>query len=124
MVIEQGDVFWVDVGRPSRSAPGLIRPYVVVQNNVFNISRINTVILCALTSNLERADAPGNVLLDKGEGDLPKRSVVNVSQVLTVDKRDLAKKIGRLSRERIREVLDGLNMLLEPREGVDRFPSN
>lgn len=61
MVIQQGDVFWLDLGTPSGSAPGYRHPYVVVQNNLFNESRINTVVLCALTSNLARADEPGNV---------------------------------------------------------------
>lgn len=116
MVINQGDVFWIELGEPSGSAPGYRHPHVVVQNNLFNRSRINTVVVCALTSNLKRADAPGNVLLSPGEANLPKRSVVNVSQIFTVDKSDLAEKIGALSRQRVREILDGIQLLLEPRE--------
>ena len=85
MIIRQGDVFWVDPGLPSGSGPGYRHPYVVIQNNAFNRSRINTVVVCALTSNLKRAGAPGNVLLDIGEADLPRQSVVNVSQIFTVD---------------------------------------
>ena len=94
MVINQGDVFWIDLGEPSGSAPGYRHPHVIIQNNLFNRSRINTVVVCALTSNLKRAEAPGNVLLAKGESNLPKRSVVNVSQIFTVDKSDLVEKIG------------------------------
>ncbi len=78
----QGDVFWVDVGDPDGSSPGYPRPYMVVQNNLFNRSAIRTVVTCALTSNLRRARDPGNVLLRPGESDLPEQSVVNVSQLL------------------------------------------
>lgn len=116
MVINQGDVFWIELGELSGSASGYRHPHVVVQNNLFNRSRINTVVVCALTSNLKRADAPGNVLLSPGEANLPKRSVVNVSQIFTVDKADLVEKIGTLSRQRVREILDGIQLLLEPRE--------
>jgi mRNA interferase MazF len=116
MVINQGDVFWIELGEPSGSAPGYRHPHVVVQNNLFNRSRINTVVVCALTSNLKRADAPGNVLLSPGEANLPKRSVVNVSQIFTVDKSDLVEKIGTLSRQRVHEILDGIQLLMEPRE--------
>ena len=116
MVINQGDVFWVELGKPSGSAPGYRHPHVVIQNNLFNRSRINTVVVCALTSNLKRAKAPGNVSLSSGEANLPKRSVVNISQVVTVDKSDLVEKIGTLSQQRIREILTGIHLLIEPRE--------
>ena len=116
MVINQGDIFWVDLGEPSASEPGYRHPHVVIQNNVFNHSRISTVIVCVLTSNLGRAKAPGNVLLEKGEANLPKQSVVNVSQVFTADKRSLGEKIGRLSQRRVRQILDGLRLITEPRE--------
>jgi len=119
MVISQGDVFWIDVGEPSRSEPGYRHPHVVIQNNVFNRSRINTVVVCVLTSNLRRAEAPGNVLLEKGEANLPKQSVVNVSQIFTVDKRDLEEKIGTLSRRRVRQILDGVHLIIEPREVIE-----
>lgn len=115
MVIEQGDVFWVDLGEPRGSGPALRHPYVVVQNNVYNASRINTVIAAAITSNLARAAVPGNVLLHKGEANLPKASVVNVTQVLTIDKNDLVEKLGRLSSARVRAILDGLRLATEPR---------
>jgi len=116
MVINQGDVFWVDLGEPSGSEPGYRHPHVVVQNDLFNHSRINTVLVCVITSNLKRAQAPGNVLLEKGEANLPKQSVVNVSQIFTVDKRDLVEKIGTLSRQRARQILDGIRLLTEPRD--------
>jgi mRNA interferase MazF len=79
MVVHQGDIYWIDLGEPAGSEPGYSHPHVVVQNNVFNRSRINTVVVCALTSNLKRAAAPGNVLLGAGEANLPKQSVVVVS---------------------------------------------
>lgn len=106
----------MDLDEPSGSEPGYRHPHVVVQNNVFNQSRIRTVVVCPLTSNLKRADAPGNVLLNEGEGNLPKRSVVNVSQVFTVDKAQLSEYIGSLSPGRVREILDGILLVLEPRE--------
>ena len=114
--IVQGDVFWVDVGDPDGSSPGYPRPIVVVQNNLFNRSGIRTVVTCALTSNLRRAGDPGNLLLVPGDAGLPEQSVVNVSQVLTVDKRRLGDRIGSLSGERVREVVSAIELLLEPRD--------
>ncbi|NOX62413.1 MAG: type II toxin-antitoxin system PemK/MazF family toxin [Chloroflexi bacterium] len=119
MVINQGDVYWLDLGEPSGSGPGYRHPHVVIQNNVFNHSRINTVVVCVITSNLRRAQAPGNVVLEKGEANLPRQSVVNVSQIFTVDKRDLVEKIGVLSRKRVCEILDGVRLLTEPRDVDD-----
>ena len=100
---------------PSGSAPGYDRPYLIIQNNAFNRSRINTVVVCSVTSNLRRAGDPGNVLLVPGEANLPEQSVVNVSQILTIDKSQLRERVGTLSGERIREVLRGINLLLAPR---------
>jgi mRNA interferase MazF len=116
MVIHQGDVFWVELAEPAGSEPGYRHPHVVVQNNLFNRSRINTVVVCALTSNLKRAAAPGNVLLEAGEANLPKQSVVNVSQLFTVDKRQLEEKIGALSPWRLEQILNGIKLLIEPRD--------
>ena len=96
--------------------PGYDRPYVIVQNEAFNSSRISTIVVCGLTSNLRRAGDPGNVLLSPGEADLPEQSVVNVSQIVTLDKGQLGARIGALSPERVREVLRGINLVLEPRE--------
>src|ERR1051325_6572201 len=116
MVINQGDIFWIDLDEPVGSGPGYRLPHVVIQNNVFNRSQINTAVVCALTSNLARAKAPGNVLLDTAEGGLPKRSVVMVSQIFTVDKSELTDHIGALSKKRVRQILDGIKLLTEPRE--------
>lgn len=106
----------MDTGEPYGSEPGYVRPFVVVQNNLFNLSGISTAVTCGLTSNLRRAMNPGNVLLAEGEANLPRRSVVNVSQVFTFDKEQLRDRIGTLSRERVREILRGMSLLLEPRE--------
>ncbi len=114
MVIKQGDIFWIDLDEPSGSEPGYPHPCVVIQNNVFNLSRIKTVVICLLTSNLKRAESPGNVLLKKGEANLPKPSVINISQIFTVNKSDLIEKIGTLSAERVNQMLDGVNLLIEP----------
>jgi len=116
MVINQGDLFWVDLGDPRGSSPGYRHPHVVIQNNLFNRSRINTVIVCALTSKIKRAKAPGNVLLDDSEAHLPKQSVVIVTQIFTVDKAQLGEYIGRLSNKRVRQILDGVRLITEPRE--------
>lgn len=116
MVINQGDVFWINLGEPSGSEPGYIHPFVVIQNNIFNKSRINTVVVCLVTSNLKRAQSPGNVLLSPNEASLPKQSVVNISQIYTVDKKDLVEKIGTLNSEIIQKIIEGLGLLLEPRD--------
>lgn len=115
-MIRQGEVYWVDLGAPSGSAPGLLHPHVVVQNDLFNRSRLRSVVVCALTSNLRRADSPGNILLDDGEAGLPRRSVVNVTQLFTVDKEDLVERIGTLSPIRVREILAGIDLVLDPRD--------
>jgi mRNA interferase MazF len=116
VVISQGDVYWVDLGDPLGSEPAYKHPHVVVQNDLFNGSRIRTVVVCPLTSNLQRAEAPGNVLLRPGEANLPKQSIVNVSQIFTVDKRQLEEKIGTLSAQRVREIIKGVRLVLEPRD--------
>ncbi|MFW6131606.1 MAG: type II toxin-antitoxin system PemK/MazF family toxin [Candidatus Aminicenantaceae bacterium] len=114
MTIKQGDIFWVNLGLPRFSEPGFRHPHIVVQNNVFNASRINTVVVCALTTNLNRAQAPGNVILNKGDSNLKKKSVVNISQVLTVNKSDLSEKIGSLSPEQTKKIIDGIKLLINP----------
>jgi mRNA interferase MazF len=116
MVIKQGDVYWIDFDEPAESEPGYRHPHVVIQNNIFNHSRINTVVVCSLTSNLKRSNSPGNVTLKKDEADLPKKSVVNISQIFTVNKSDLSEKIGTLSKQRIAQILDGIRLLTEPKE--------
>lgn len=116
MVINQGDIFWITLAEPAGSSPGYRHPHVVVQNNLFNQSRIHTTVVCTLTTNLKRANAPGNVPLDSGEGGLTKSSVVLVSQLFTVDKSDLTEHVGTLSKKRVRQILEGIRLLTEPRE--------
>ncbi len=116
MVIEQGEIYWVDLGDPHGSEPGYKHPHIVVQNNIFNSSKINTVVMCSLTSNLKRGLSPGNATLKKGEANLPKKSVVNITQIYTVNKTDLCEKIGKVTHERLMEILSGIQLLTEPRE--------
>lgn len=105
-LILRGDVFWLPPKDTFGGGPA--HPYVVVQEDVLNHSRIHTVVVCALTTNLSRATEPGNVLLDPGEGNLPKQSVVVVSQIESVDKKSLGERIGRLASARVDEILSGL----------------
>ncbi len=113
-MIKQGDIFWLDLGKPSGSEPGFRRPAVVVQGNRFNDSAIKTIVICVITSNLTRADAPGNVMLQRREGGLKKQSVVNVSQLYTVNKSQLTEKIGKLSPARVVEIVAGIKLVLAP----------
>jgi mRNA interferase MazF len=108
--INRGDVFWVaaDIDGTKQGHP---HPHVVVQDDVFNHSRVATVVVCALTTNLRRAGEPGNVLLDVGEGNLPKQSVVVAAQVSSIDKARLGERIGPLSGDRVEQVLAGLRFL-------------
>ena len=106
--INRGDVFWIAPDDSRGPAPSYSHPHVVVQEDVFNHSRITTVVVCALTSNLHRAKEPGNVLLGAGEGNLPRQSVVVVSQISSVDKARLGERIGSLSDTRVEEILAGL----------------
>jgi mRNA interferase MazF len=101
-------VFWIGPVDSRGSVLGYPHPHVVVQDDVFNHSRITTVVVCALSSNLRRANGPGNVLVDAGEGNLPKRSVVVVSQVSSVEKARLGERIGSLPEARVEQILAGL----------------
>ncbi len=116
MGIRQGEIYWIDLGEPRGSEPAFRHPHIVIQNNLFNSSKLSTVVVCTLTSNLKRADAPGNVLLQKGEANLPKQSVVNITQIFTVNKSDLEDKIGKVSGTRFDEILNGIKLLTEPRD--------
>ncbi len=111
--IAQGQIYWLDFGSPGGSAPANRHPCVVVQNDVFNRSAIATTVVCLVTSNLSRAKAPGNVLLKRGEANLPKASVVNVSQILTVDKMELQEYVGKLGLAAASAVREGLHMLFD-----------
>jgi mRNA interferase MazF len=106
--INQGDVFWIQADKLSPSVPGATHPHVVVQADVLNRTRIATVVVCALTSNVQQSNGPGNVLLDPGEAGLPKQSVVVVSQVSTVEKAQLGAYIGTLTATRIQQILAGM----------------
>lgn len=112
MVIGQGEVWWADLGEPIGSAPGFRRPVVVVQSDALNRSQIGTVICVPLTSNLKWANAPGNVLLRARVTGLPKDSVANVSQVVTLDKDQLTERTGKLPRKQLEAVLDGIAVVL------------
>lgn len=119
MVVSQGDVFWIQFGSARGAEPAKLRPGLIISHNRFNASRIDTVVVAAVTSNLRLADVPGNVALDLGEGGLAKSSVVNISQLRTVDREFLGQRIGALSARRMDQVWQGLRLLLEP-EVLDR----
>lgn len=103
---KQGDLYWIAL-----EEPGVSHPHVIIQDDVFNRSRIHTVVVCALTTNLTRARWPGSVLLDAGEGGLPRQSVVEASKVSAVYKRQFGEYIGSLSPERVAQVLAGMRFL-------------
>lgn len=108
MEIRQGDLYWLRAARADGPAVDYAHPYVVIQEDVINRSRVNTVVVCALTSNRNRMTEPGNVLLEAGEANLPKQSVVVVSQVEAVEKMALGEYIGSLSRERVEQIFAGM----------------
>lgn len=110
--MQRGEICWATLPSPTASEPGYRRPLLIIQSDVFTQSRISTVIAVVITSNLRLADAPGNVLLPKKSSGLPKRSVVNVSQVITVDKSFLTEKVGTLSPQKLREVETGIRLAL------------
>lgn len=110
--ISQGDVWWADLPEPSGSGPGLRRPVVIVQSDAFNRSRIATVVCVPLTSKLKWAEAPGNVLLPARWTGLPKDSIANVSQILTIDREILTQWAGKLPRSKLCRVLAGIDIVL------------
>ncbi len=112
MVVAQGDIWWADLPVPTGSAPGFQRPVVVVQSDAFNRSNIATIVCIPLTSNLRWADAPGNSLLPARATGLPKDSVANVSQILALDRDLLTERAGRVSRNQLETILDGIGTLL------------
>ena len=112
MVISQGEVWWADLGVPTGSEPGFRRPVVVVQGDAFNRSRIGTIVCVPLTSNVVWADAPGNVLLSAHTTGLPRDSVANVSQLVTVDRAVLDERVGKLSRAKVDLILAGIDIVL------------
>ncbi len=110
--MRRGEIWWAALGRPTGSEPGYRRPVVVLQTDEFNDSPIRTVVVAAITSNLALARAPGNVRCSKRETKLAKPSVVNVSQVATVDKSRLLKRVGVLPGRLLAEVEDGVRLVL------------
>jgi mRNA interferase MazF len=113
MVIERGEVWWASLAEPSGSEPGYRRPVLIVQADAFNRSRLRTVIAVVLTSNLRLVEAPGNVLVAASLSGLPKDSVANVSQIVTVDRDFLTERAGRLRGRAMEAVDDGLRLTLD-----------
>jgi mRNA interferase MazF len=113
VVIERGEVWWADLGEPDRSEPGLRRPLLVVQSDAFNRSRLRTTLAVVLTSNLRLLDAPGNVLLPAKASGLPKDSVANVSQVITIDRDFLVERAGRIRGALLQDLDAGLRLVLD-----------
>lgn len=110
--MERGEIWWAQLSNPVASEPGFRRPVVIVQSNAFNRSRIRTVIAVVISSNLRLAEAPGNVFVSASESGLPKDSVANVSQVITVDRTFLTEKCGRLPGNLIKSIDEGLRLVL------------
>jgi mRNA interferase MazF len=110
--VSQGEVWWVDLPDPTGSGPGFRRPVVVVQGDPLNRSRLATVVCVALTSNLEWAAAPGNVALSPRATGLPKESVANTSQIVTLDKAELGERAGKLPKRKLELVLSGIDLIL------------
>lgn len=111
-MIAQGEVWWADLPAPEGSAPGFRRPVVIVQGDAFNRSALRTAVCVPLTSNLRWAEAPGNVLLTSRASGLPRESVANVSQVVTLDRAVLAERVGKLARPKLDLVLAGIDVVL------------
>lgn len=112
MVVERGQVWWADLGEPSGSEPGFRRPVLIVQSDAFNRSRIRTVVAVVLTANVRLVDAPGNVLIPAKAAGLPKDSVANVSQVITLDRDFLLEVAGQVKGQLLTDVETGLRLVL------------
>jgi mRNA interferase MazF len=110
--VKRGEVWWASLPAPTGSGPGFRRPVLVVQSNPFNDSRISTVIVAVITSNVALGDAPGNVRISKSDSGLAKPSVVNVSQVITIDRTLLTQKVRSLNADAMRRVDEGLKLVL------------
>ena len=111
--MRRGEIWWASLPEPTGSGPGYRRPVVIAQADSFNQSRIRTVIIAAITSNLRLAEAPGNVLLRARESRLKRDSVVNVSQLLTLDRSLLTTRIGRLPPVQLQQFAEGLRLVLD-----------
>jgi len=113
MVIRNGTIYWVDFSPGKGSEPKGRRPGLVIQNDILNDSRLNTVVMLAITSTMKYGELPGNVILNKGEANMPKQCVINVTQIKSVDKTSLKEKIGSLTKKKMIEVYSGLNLVLD-----------
>jgi len=113
VVVQRGEIWWAELEEPRGSEPGYRRPLLVVQADAFNRSRIQTILAVVLTSNLRLVEAPGNVLVPKRASGLPKDSVANVSQVVTVDREVLSERVGKLAGSVMRAVENGLRLVLD-----------
>ena len=113
MVIRRGSIYWVDFSPGKGSEPLGRRPGLVIQSNAVNDSKINTVIILAITSTLKYGDLPGNVTLRKGEANMPKRCVINVSQIKYVDKNSIKEKIGSLAKDKMANVEEGIRLIFD-----------
>lgn len=108
VIIRQGAVYWLQNIRPADAEPSIRHPHVVIQDDALNQSAaVQTVVLCAITTNVRKLSVPGNVLLKAGEANLPRRSIVEVSKLVTIEKQQLAHYIGQLSEERVAQILSG-----------------
>jgi mRNA interferase MazF len=112
VVVERGQIWWADLGEPAGSEPGFRRPVLVVQSDAFSRSRLRTVVALVLTSNMRLVEAPGNVLIPAKIAGLPKDSVANVSQIITVDRDFLSEPAGRIRGQVLRDVEKGLRLVL------------
>ncbi len=113
MVIRKGSVYWVDFSPGKGSEPMGQRPGVVIQSDAINDSKINTVIMLAITSTLRYGELPGNVTLRRGEANMPRRCVINISQIKSVDKNSIREKIGTLTKEKLEKVEEGLKLICD-----------
>jgi len=111
-MVNRGEIWWAELAEPIKSQPGFRRPVLVIQSDTFNQSKISTVICAVITSNLRLSEAPGNVLLLARTRGLSKDSVINVSQIITVDKSFLTEKIGELNQKLINKLEEGLELVL------------
>jgi mRNA interferase MazF len=112
MVIRNGSIYWVDFSPGKGLEPVGRRPGLVIQNNILNDSKLNTVVMLAITSTMKFGELPGNVTLRKGESNLPKRCVINTTQIKSVDKKSIKEKVGTLSKKRMDEVHAGLKLVM------------
>ena len=112
MVIRRGSIYWVDFSPGKGSEPTGRRPGLVVQNDILNDSNLNTVIMLAITSTMKFGELPGNVVLRRGEANIPKKCVINVTQIKSVDKQSIKEKIGTLPKKTMDEVHEGLKLVM------------